>query len=362
MFRKATKSQAKLRLAISGPSGSGKTFTALTLGKTLGKRMAVIDTERGSASKYAGDVAEFDSAGMELFSVQNYLKAIGEAAAAGYDVLVIDSLSHAWSGRGGILEEADKMGGKFSAWAKLTPLQQKLIDAILSYPGHVIATMRSKTEYQVTVEEGKNGTKQTKVEKLGLAPVQRDDVSYEFDVMLDMNDRNVATVTKSRCSAIAGQSILKPGQELAETLLVWLTDGAEVPQARHFAEAASSAQTRTQTPTIGQTPTQSSTTTETPNENRNNTPAPAVAQAPAAAQSSEPARAPGIDKDAAIKSLVEVDLPRCTTKDHLVSFARELLSVHGPVRGTAPWKSFAEHCANHEIAPRDVVSMAQECP
>lgn len=232
MFKKATKAKAKLRMAISGPSGSGKTMTALLLAKHLGKRVALIDTERGSASKYAGDVAEFDATELDLFTVENYMRAINGAAAEGYDVLVIDSLSHAWSGRGGILEQVEKAGGKFSAWAKFTPLQQRFIDTILSYPGHVIATMRSKTAYEVSVEEGKNGTKQTRVEKLGLAPVQRDDVSFEFDVMLDMNDRNVASVVKTRCSAISGQYIDKPGKELADTLLAWLSDGVEMQPAK----------------------------------------------------------------------------------------------------------------------------------
>lgn len=224
-FKRATKKQQKLRLALSGPSGSGKTYTALLLAKRLGERIALVDTERGSASKYAGDVADFDTQELDVFSVQNYLSAIYEAAGAHYDVLVIDSLSHAWAGRGGILDEVDRRGGKFDAWRAATPMQQKLVDAILSYPGHVIATLRSKMDYQVTITE-KNGRKETKVEKLGLAPVQRDDLSYEFDVWLDMNERNVATVSKTRCASITGQAIDRPGMELADTLLAWLSDGA----------------------------------------------------------------------------------------------------------------------------------------
>lgn len=224
MFAKATKKKARLRLAIAGASGSGKTFTALTVGKHIGNKMAVIDTERGSASKYAGDVADFDACDLEHFAVQKYLQAIKSAAEAGYDVLVIDSLSHAWAGKGGILEEADKRGGKFGAWRDLTPLQQSLMDAILSYPGHVIATMRSKMAYEVTTDESK-GRKETKVEKIGLAHVQRDDVSYEFDVMLDMDEKNNARVTKTRCPALTGLVLSKPGKDLAETLLAWLSDG-----------------------------------------------------------------------------------------------------------------------------------------
>lgn len=241
MFAKATKKKARLRLAIAGASGSGKTFTALTVGKHIGNRMAVIDTERGSASKYVRDVADFDTCELEHFAVQRYLQAIKNAAESGYDVLVIDSLSHAWAGKGGILEEADKRGGKFGAWRDLTPLQQSLMDAILSYPGHVIATMRSKMAYEVTTDESK-GRKETKVEKIGLAHVQRDDVSYEFDVMLDMDEKNNARVTKTRCPALTGQVLSKPGKDLADTLLAWLSDGEAAPE-RPLAVAADTAQT-----------------------------------------------------------------------------------------------------------------------
>src|SRR5690606_34635021 len=105
-FKKATKSQAKLRMAITGPSGSGKTYTALSVGTPLG-RIAVIDTERGSASKYA-DLFDFDVLELTEYNPRNYIEAIRAACAGGYDVLIIDSLSHAWSGQGGVLELVDR--------------------------------------------------------------------------------------------------------------------------------------------------------------------------------------------------------------------------------------------------------------
>lgn len=225
-FKRATKLQARLRLAITGPTGSGKTYTALEVGRHLGKKIAVIDTERGSASKYAGDVATFDAIELELFSIQNYLEAIREAEREGYDVLIIDSLTHGWSGKGGILEEVDKRGGKFDAWRWATPWQQKLVDAMLSYPGHLIATMRSKMSYEVETAEKGNGKRETTVKKLGLAPQQRDDLPYEFDVILDMDQDNNGKVNKTRCKAIRGEVITMPGKDLADKLLAWLSDGA----------------------------------------------------------------------------------------------------------------------------------------
>ena len=226
MFQKATKKRAKARVALIGPSGSGKTYTALTLAKNLGKKIAVIDTERGSASKYSGDVAEFDVCELTSFEPKKYIEALHFAAREGYDVIVIDSLTHAWTGEGGILDQKDKKSGNsFDAWRTLTPQHNALVEAILGYPGHVIATMRVKTEY--VVEKDDRGKAVPR--KVGLAPVQRDGLEYEFDVVADMDPDNCMHVSKSRCPAMRGGSIRKPGKAVAESLLSWLDDGVEAP-------------------------------------------------------------------------------------------------------------------------------------
>jgi flagellar biosynthesis GTPase FlhF len=149
MFQKATKHEAKLRFALIGPAGSGKTYTALRIGTRLGERVAVIDTERGSASKYA-DVFDFDVVELTKHDPREFVKAIRAAQSAGYDALIIDSLSHAWMGRGGALELVDKAAkgssssNSFAAWRSVTPLHNELVDAIAGANLHVIATMRSK--------------------------------------------------------------------------------------------------------------------------------------------------------------------------------------------------------------------------
>src|SRR5438105_1319497 len=125
-FVKATKVDAKLRMALIGPAGSGKTFTALSVAAGLGGRVAVLDSEHGSASKYA-DLFEFDVIEPETFSPQVYIDAVLEAERAGYGVIVLDSLSHAWAGKGGALEMVDAAsrrakGNKFIAWGEVTPL------------------------------------------------------------------------------------------------------------------------------------------------------------------------------------------------------------------------------------------------
>lgn len=217
-------------MAIDGPSGSGKTYTSLLIAQELGERFALIDTEHGTASKYAGDVANFDTVQLESFSPETYVKAIEAARDAGYPVLVIDSLSHAWDGVEGALEQVDKVakrstsGNSFTAWRDVTPMHRRLVEAILAYPGHVIATMRVKTEYVMeTDSRGKTVPK-----KIGLAPVQRAGIEYEFDVVGDIDHEHDMVISKSRCSKVAEVGVYKkPGKKFAHELLAWLEDGAE---------------------------------------------------------------------------------------------------------------------------------------
>lgn len=238
-FQKATKKQSKLRMALVGPSGSGKTYTALAVATNLGKRVAVIDTERGSASKYS-DIFSFDVLELETFSPDTYVEAIAAAASAGYDVLVIDSLSHAWMGKDGALEQVDRAqkrsqsGNSFAAWRDVTPMHNRLVDAMIQARLHIIATMRAKTEYVVeTNERGKQVPR-----KVGMAPVQRDGLEYEFDVVGDMTLENDFVVSKTRCSTLQGQIIAKPNKPLADTLKAWLEDGLPAPEPKPQPKAA----------------------------------------------------------------------------------------------------------------------------
>ena len=237
-FKRAVKSQAKARIGLIGPSGSGKTYTALLLAQTMGQRIAVIDTEHGSASKYA-DEFTFDTLELTDFHPQNYIDGIKAAGQAGYDVIIIDSLSHAWAGSGGALELADKgalkySGNRFAAWRDVTPLHNQLIEAMLSSPAHVIATMRSKMEYiQTQDSKGK-----TIIRKVGMAPIQRDGMEYEFDIVGDLDIDHNLIISKTRCRALDGVVINKPGKELAETVKAWLSDGEPLPDKPTEAQTA----------------------------------------------------------------------------------------------------------------------------
>jgi len=224
-FVKAEKTQAKLRLALFGPSGSGKTFTALRLAKGMGGRVALIDTERGSASKYA-DRFEFDTLILEEKDIEAYRKAIG--VALGYDVLIIDSLSHAWQE---LLGEVDKLakakyrGNTWSAWNEGTPKQRALIDAILEFNGHIIATMRSKTEWTTSEEGGK-----VKPIRVGLAPEQGKGIEYEFDLLMELSPEHMAVVLKDRTGKFQDATFDKPGEDLGAKLAAWLQEGEPAPE------------------------------------------------------------------------------------------------------------------------------------
>jgi hypothetical protein len=231
-IKKATKAQAKLRLAAFGPSGAGKTMTALRIATGLlegtTKRIGVIDTERGSAAKYS-DRWDFDVIELEgRKDVETVTGAISAFAQAGHGVLVIDSLTHAWQE---LLVEIDRLaktrykGNTWSAWSEGTPLQRSLVDAILDYPGHVIATMRSKTEW-TTEKDDRTG--KSKPMRVGLAPEQGKGIEYEFDMLMEISTAHVAEFIKDRTGKYQDQMIEKPGEGLGRELAAWLADGAPV--------------------------------------------------------------------------------------------------------------------------------------
>lgn len=241
-FRKAVREKLKARVAFIGPAGSGKTWSSLVLALSLGERVAVLDSEHGSARKYAGRVDEasgltldFDTDELDSFSPEAYLAKIEEAERAGYDVLVIDSLTHAWSGKGGALEIVDRIAARsqskntFAAWREVTPMHNALVDKLCGCKLHLIVTMRVKTEY-ILEETERNGRRTTQPRKIGMAPIQRDGLEYEFDLVGDLDEDHRFRVTKTRFSSLDGKTILKPGAQLGQLLLAELDVGVVPPQ------------------------------------------------------------------------------------------------------------------------------------
>lgn len=231
MFQQASKQQSKLRMTLDGPAGSGKSYTALRFAHALtaayGGRIAFVDTERGSASKYVGEAPDgvpfaFDVLNLTVFSPEKYTEAIHAAGRLGYSVLVVDSLSHAWEGQGGALELKAKAGESWSAWRQVTPIHNRMVDAILQSPCHVITTMRSRMEYvQDTDDRGR-----VTIRKVGLSPIQRPGMEYEFDLVCDIDWAHILTVSKSRCSTVADLKVEKPGAEFMRPVIDWLSSGS----------------------------------------------------------------------------------------------------------------------------------------
>lgn len=238
-FAPAVRTAAHLRIGISGPTGAGKTYTGIRLGLLLAQpsdgKLAVIDTEEGSASLYQGIEApdgipwDFDVCGLGpgRRSPENYTDALKDAARAKYPVVLVDSLSHAWAD---MLAQVDRKASQskdnsFTAWRTVTPQHTALIDGLLAYPGHVIFTVRSKMAYELV--ENDRGKKEPV--KIGLAPVFRDGLEYESTVWLEADTDHNIRVGKTRISALDGLVLNKPGPGLARPMLDFLNNAPPPP-------------------------------------------------------------------------------------------------------------------------------------
>lgn len=225
-FKKAEKIGIRLRMGLSGPSKSGKTFTALScateLTSRLGGRIAFIDTEYGSALRYA-DQFDFDHVSLTDFSVESYVSAIEEAERAGYTAIIIDSASHAWMSESGLVQRADTIAkasrsqNSFQAWAEIRPIEAKFWNAILASTCHIIMCFRTKTEY--VVEQNDKGKSAPR--KVGLAPIQRADVEYELDIIGELTMDNTAIFT-GRCKDLKGKLFKEPGKNIMDIIIPWL--------------------------------------------------------------------------------------------------------------------------------------------
>ena len=232
MFQPATKAQAKARIAVAGPAGSGKTMWSLQWATVLadGGKIAVIDTERSSESLYEDQFSFVVLQMSPPYHPDRLVEAIQSAESAGYQVIIVDSLTHFWSGSGGVLEIVEQAsskfkGNSFAAWQVGTPIQQRMVDKLISSSAHVICTMRSKTEY---VTESDNGRMAPK--KVGLAPQQRQDIEYEFTLVLDIDvQKHSAVVSKTRFGQFTDKVFgVHESVASAEQFMSWLNSGSKV--------------------------------------------------------------------------------------------------------------------------------------
>lgn len=244
--KKAVKKDAKGRVALVGPSGSGKTMSALRLARTLvgaSGKILCVDTESGSMSKYApvpGQSADnstafdFDVIELDSYSKDNFMAIMDYAKVNGYDAIVIDSISHFWMGKDGALQYVEMRKkatrDQQEGWKDWSPQEREMIEAIIRSPAHVIVTMRTKTEYKEEEYTNSRGERKTKRVKIGFAPVQRQGLEYEFDLVGYMDDENTFITDKSRCMFYTGKAISRPSEEDFLPFKEWLGGSKEEAQ------------------------------------------------------------------------------------------------------------------------------------
>lgn len=229
-FQTASRKKAKIKLGLSAVSGGGKTFSALLIAHGLcndWSKIGVIDTENRSAELYS-HLGNYNTLPLEApYSPERYIEAIKAGEAAGFEVIIVDSITHEWDGKGGIIDISNNMtGNSFTNWAKLTPRHQAFIDCILQSPCHIITTVRRKQDYEMTKDN--NGKLQ--VQKAGLKEITREGFEYELTVNLELDQNHNATASKDRTGLFVGKPHFVPSEETGKLIKQWCETGIEPVQ------------------------------------------------------------------------------------------------------------------------------------
>ncbi|MCC2591178.1 AAA family ATPase [Chryseobacterium sp. MFBS3-17] len=221
-LRQSERKQAKIKMALQGSAGSGKTYSSLLLAKGITggnlSKVAVIDTEYGSADLYA-HLGNYNVLSLAPpFTPENYIKAIDLCESEGMEVIILDSISHCWDE---LLDFHSKLAGNsFTNWAKVTPRQKSFVDKILQTDAHVIATMRTKQDYVLNQKDGKFIP-----EKVGLKSVQRDGLDYEFTLVFDVDIKHFAVSSKDRTGLFMGKPEFIISENTGKEILDWCSTG-----------------------------------------------------------------------------------------------------------------------------------------
>jgi energy-coupling factor transporter ATP-binding protein EcfA2 len=230
-IRQATRVAKKLRAFISGPSGAGKTSAALLLAKGLtkqsGGKVLVLDTENGRSdlkkdTDMLGDFS-WDTLPVEPEEVSSDMiqAIISYAEASGYEVLVVDSLTHAWEKV--TLEHSKMTGNSFTNWKAAKAPFHAMLRKMVGSKVHVIMTCRSKQVY----EQSTNSSGKKVVEKLGLSPQVEDSTSYEFDFSFLVGSDHRATMDKSEAGLFEDPKYFIITEATGVELVDWLAEGEE---------------------------------------------------------------------------------------------------------------------------------------
>lgn len=227
-LQKASRKQVKLRLGLSGASGFGKTYSALLLAFGMTNdwsKIAVIDTENESASLYS-DLGEYNTIPLSApYTPERYIEAIRLCEKEGMEVIIIDSITHEWDGKGGCLDIQNELGGRYQDWAKVTPRHQAFVESILNSKCHVITTVRRKQDYEMS----KDDKGKTQVQKVGTKEVTREGFEYELTVNFELlNDKHLVKASKDRTSLFSGMPEFKITSETGKQILNWCETGEKV--------------------------------------------------------------------------------------------------------------------------------------
>lgn len=236
-LKQAQRHQVKLRLGLSGASGFGKTYSALLLAFGITNdwsKIAIVDTENNSASLYA-HLGDFNVLPLnEPYSPERYIEAIRTCENASMEVIIVDSITHEWNGKGGCLQIHEKLGSRFQDWAKVTPRHQAFIDAILNASCHVITTVRRKIDYSMDADQ--NG--RTKVIKHGTKEITREGFEYELTVNFELiNDKHLAKASKDRTGLFMDKPEIIINKATGRKLIQWCNEGVSFEKATKEIEA-----------------------------------------------------------------------------------------------------------------------------
>ena len=231
-LQKAQRHQVKLRLGLSGASGFGKSYSALLLAYGITEdwtKIAVIDTENNSASLYS-HLGDFNVVSLnQPYSPERYIEAIKLCEENQMEVIIIDSITHEWQGKGGCLQIHEQLGGRFQDWAKLTPRHQAFIDAILQSNCHVITTVRKKMDYSMD----RDSSGKTRVVKHGLKDITREGFSYELTVDFEIiNENHMAKATKDRTGLFMDKPEILITKGVGRMLIDWCNQGVSIADAK----------------------------------------------------------------------------------------------------------------------------------
>lgn len=231
-LRKATRQKAKIRLGLSAVAGGGKTMSALKIAKGLcgdWTKIGMIDTENGSGDLYC-HLGDYNVLSLQApYSPEKYIEAIEACERAGMEVIIIDSITHEWDGKGGCLEIVDQLAqastskNSYIAWGKVTPRHQAFVEKILQSKCHIITTVRRKQDYEMS----KDSNGKLKVEKAGLKEITREGFEYELTVNLELDHGHFATASKDRTGLFSGKPEFIPSESTGQMIAEWCENGVD---------------------------------------------------------------------------------------------------------------------------------------